>query len=234
MKKMIRYYCTATLAAILCLMTLTVTALATASDGGPAIVREASSITGRVTELTADADAYADRNTSSQKKASFKKGDSVLLVSKSDSWYQIFYRGELLYIPLSSISDAAVKEAEEKGKKEATAMSSELNEQAKEMASDAQLLDGKAEDEALVKTEGKTQVMTEEEVVELNKELEEQKKESELMAESLERQERIKRNALIWKIVIGVLVVAIIIVSVVIALKNKKADEANEEDKKDR
>ena len=60
-------------------------------------------------------------------------------------------------------------------------------------------------------------------------EMEEVDKRTTLEMEVLERQQRSKRNALIWTIVIAVLVVAIIAVSVVIGIKNKKEDNKPED-----
>ena len=60
---------------------------------------------------------------------------------------------------------------------------------------------------------------------EAGKELETNEKMDATYVESYERQLESARNALIWKIVIGVLVAAFIAVSVIIAVKNNKKDD---------
>ena len=68
---------------------------------------------------------------------------------------------------------------------------------------------------------------------EAGKELEANEKMDVTYVESFERQLDSARNALIWKIVIGVLVVAFIAVSVIIAVRNNKQEEAKEETKEE-
>ena len=60
---------------------------------------------------------------------------------------------------------------------------------------------------------------------EVTEELEEAKKQDVIDTETYERQKISKRNALIWKIVIGVLVAAMLIVSVIIGIKSSKANK---------
>ena len=167
-------------------MTYSFDVSATADDGGPAIVKEQSSFVGVVKELTFDADAYASKDTSSEVKMSFYKGDSVMVIGESDGWYEIFYGGETLYLQDlgEGLEDPAVAE------------------------SDTQ----------------------EEEVAALDDEFEAYKQQDAVVSEAFVRQQRAEKNALIWKIVIAVLVVAIIAVSIVIALKNKKTDDDTEWD----
>lgn len=50
--------------------------------------------------------------------------------------------------------------------------------------------------------------------------------------DSFEKQQRRNRNALVWKIIIGVLVVAIIAVSIIVGIKNSKKSQDGESDKK--
>ena len=59
----------------------------------------------------------------------------------------------------------------------------------------------------------------------LRQEFEEAEKENAAFIEAYVRLQSAKKRALIWKIVIGVLVVALLAISVIIGLKNKKASE---------
>lgn len=214
------------LSAMAMLWACALTAYATASDGGPAIVRDASSVIGRVTELSADADAYVSKDTSSQKKMSFKKGESVFVLGSGDGWYEIFYKGENLYIPENTISQEKVAEAEQQASEQSSALAVEQVAQAEEMDKGTEELL-----EEIKETKGSEEV-TEDDLGEaLDKEFKEYERQDAAVSEAFEREQQAKRNALIWKIVIGVLVVAIIALSVVIAVKNKKADE--EEDQED-
>ncbi|MBO5620096.1 MAG: hypothetical protein J5959_00530, partial [Butyrivibrio sp.] len=184
-------------------------------DGGPAIVRQPSSVIGRVTELTSDADAYASKDTSGKKVLSFKKGEPVFVTDKSDGWYQIFWKGETYYIPASTISAEAVAAAEDKASEQSSAFNQELEQQDKEMKEAAEeMVKEAAEKYAASKSRDGSgpkdqSSMTDEEWLEaLDKEFEEAQKTEAAMVEEVLRQQKAKRNALIWKIVIGVLVAA--------------------------
>ena len=140
------------------------------------------SFTGQIVTLSEDSKAYSQQDENSEVVHSFLKGETVFVVETTDDWYQIYYQGENLYIPINSITYEDVIEA---------------NKQAEEQA----------------------QIVTEE--------LEEAEKAEEISLESLERRRISQRNALIWKIIIAGLVVAIIIVSVVIAISNVKNDKGD-------
>ncbi len=70
-------------------------------------------------------------------------------------------------------------------------------------------------------------VVQDDDSIELSKALEEEFKEQEkvydIYADSLQRQEEMKKSAMIWRIVIVVLVVLIIAISIVIGVKNSKS-----------
>ena len=66
---------------------------------------------------------------------------------------------------------------------------------------------------------------SEELAAEVQEELKEVSRQYEVDLEAYERQNVSKRNAMIWKIVIGVLVVVIIVMSVIIGIKNMKSEE---------
>ncbi|WP_185752394.1 hypothetical protein [Butyrivibrio sp. AE2032] len=151
---------------------------------------ETNVVSGQIIGLAGDADAYVSPDASSEKKASFAAGDSVYMISENDGWYEIFYKGETLYIPSDAISQDAFASAQAQAQEAAEAAAEELEQQEKQDAA---------------------------------------------TAEAFVRQQRAERNALIWKIVIGILVVAIIAVSIVIAVKGKddqKTEEAKAEEAK--
>ena len=173
---------------IICLMFAMAPILAMASDSDISFSAEGQSFTGQVMTLSEDTNAYAEPNETSDVIHKFSAGESVFVTDDSNGWFQIFYQGDTLFIPNSSISHESEVEARE---------------QAEELAED------------------------------IEGELENIDKRATLEMEALERQARSQRNALIWKIVIAVLIVAIIAVSVVIGLKNKKGDEKKEEEKKE-
>lgn len=66
---------------------------------------------------------------------------------------------------------------------------------------------------------------SEELAAEVQEEMKEVSKQYEADLETYERQNVSQRNSMIWKIVIGVLVVVIIIISVIIGVKNMKSEE---------
>ncbi len=144
---------------------------------------ETSAISGQALTLSNAADAYVSPDTSSEKKASFAAGDYVFVVSENGGWYEIFYKGETLYIPSEAIPQDALASAQAQAQETAEAAAQELEQQEKQAA---------ASSEAFV------------------------------------RQQRAERNALIWKVVIGILVVAIIVVSIIIAVKSKDDQKAEE------
>ena len=141
---------------------------------------DAQSVSGQVITLSEDATAYTAADESSDAAASFKKGDTVYVVGESDGWYQIFYKGEDLYIPISSIDSETALESQK---------------QAQELAKEA--------DEELKAAEKR-------DVAEI---------------EAYWRQRKSEQNAMLWKIIIAILVVAIIAVSVVTGINNAKADK---------
>ncbi len=148
---------------------------------------EGGAISGTVTELGFDADAYADKDTSSEVKASFSSGDSVFVTEESDGWYRIFYKGEMLYIKIPDT------------------VNSEPEQQAESQRSISGPHDAY--------------------IAELDKEFKEQESAVAYLADTVEKQKKARINSLVWKIIIGVLVVAIIVVTVVIAVKNKEEDD---------
>lgn len=167
-------------AIVFCLLFFILPVRAFASDSDVSFSEESQSFTGQVMTLSEDANAYAGPDDTSAVVHSFVAGETVFVTDDSNGWFQIFYQGETLYIPNTSIGQQEAIEAQE---------------QAEELTKDIE-----SEMEAIDKS-------------------------ATLEMEALERQARSQRNALIWKIVIAVLVVAIIAVSVVIAFKNKKEDE---------
>ena len=216
--------------ALFAAVVIPVTAFATFSDDGPAIVRSASSVIGYVYDVTSATNAYASKDTSSQVKLSLKKGDTVFVIGSDGDWYQIFYRGEKLYVKKSAISEESVKAAETKAAEQEQAINEELEQQTKELDKGTV----KVLEKAIEENEEIIEGLTEEQVQELKDEFVEKygeevdavdEAEAAVEAEIQERQQEVQNNALIWKIVIGVLVVAIIAVSIFIALKNRKNSE---------
>ncbi len=69
---------------------------------------------------------------------------------------------------------------------------------------------------------------------EVAKELEQMQQNDQTYVDSYMRQLKSQRNALIWKIVIGVLVALFIIISVVIAVQNSKKGDKDNKDQKSR
>ena len=151
-----------------------------ASDTDISFSEDTQALSGQVMTLSQDTKAYGTPSTTAEVKLSFSKGETVFVVEESDGWFQIFYKGEELYIPSTSFDETAVEDA--KG-------------QAAELAQEA------------------------------SEELKAAEKRDIVEIETIERQRESYRNSIIWKIVIGVLVVLIIVVSVIIALKNKKSDD---------
>ncbi len=148
----------------------------------------ASNVSGQITALDVDASAYREKDASSEVAMSFSAGDSVYIISEDDQWYEIFYKGENLYIPKEHVSEAAVAEARE----EAEQLAKEVRE---EMAI--------------------------------------QEKQDAAFSEAYVKYEKSQKNALIWKIVIAVLVVAILATSVIIAINNNKKSKGKNEEKTD-
>ena len=145
---------------------------------------------GTVTQLDGAATAYEQKDTSSKVIAEFSGGDSVFITGVDDSWVEIFFKGEVGYIPTDQISKEIIAAAEKS---------------AEEM--------GQAIDEELKKNDIETGIEIDNYLRKKNQEL----------------------NALIWKIIIGVLVVLIIVVSVIIGRMNKtvSTEESNEEIKEE-
>ena len=168
-----------------CLIFISEPVKSLASDSETAS-HDAQSFAGYVMTLSEDATAYTSADETSEAVQNFSAGDSVFVVGEQEGWYQIYYKGETLYITDSSITQENVEEAQ----KEAEELSQGLKEE-------QEALDKRAAAEI----------------------------------EAFERENRSQRNAKIWKIVIGVLVMAIIAVSIVIGIKNKKMDEEDKEAK---
>ena len=171
---------------IACLFIYCVPVFAAESASEISFTQDAQSVSGQVMALSGDTKAYKDKDESSEVAQSFAKGDSVYVVEEADGWYQIFYKGENLYIPVSSISSEAAIESQE---------------QAQELAKEA------------------------------SEELKVAEKRDVAEIEAYERQKRSKRNARIWEIVIGVLVVSMIVVSVITGIKKSKEEDKKEETK---
>lgn len=208
------------------------TAHATADDGMPAIVREPSSVIGYVHDVTSAADAHVSKDESSQVKLSLKKGDTVFVIGSDSNWYEIFYKGERLYVKKSAISAEAVKLAEEKAAEQEKAINEELEQQTKELDKGTV----KVLKQAVENKEEIPEGITKEQIEELETEYEEKYEEAieaedEAVAEAVERQQEVRKTSLIWKIVIGLLVVAIIGVSVALVIFNRKGNkEENKEE----
>lgn len=98
--------------------------------------QEAQSFTGQIMTLSEDSKAYAAQDKNSEVVQSFTAGDTVFVVDTTDNWYQIFYKGETLYIPINSITEEDVEEAQKQAEEQAQAVSEELEKAEKvEMAS---------------------------------------------------------------------------------------------------
>ncbi len=151
-----------------------------AAENDAAASQEAQSFTGQVMSLSEDTKAYVSPDISSEEKQSFSAGESVFVTKDAEGWYEIFYKGETLYIPKESVKQEDVQEA---------------CQQAQELAQEVQ------------------------------EEMDNAEKRDALQIEIYERQNKSQRNAMVWKIIIGALVVAIIALSVIIGLRNKKEDE---------
>ncbi len=145
-----------------------------------------ASYTGQVVALDSEATAYSEKDTSSAVVMNFAAGDTVYVTGEDSEWFEIFYKGETMYISRGAVSDEAYQQSQ--------AQAQELAEQVTE-------------------------------------ELEVQEKQAEAFAETFEKYKRGQKNAMIWKIIIGVLVVAIIAISVVAALKNNKNGDKGSKNK---
>ena len=64
----------------------------------------AVSYKGQVMVLDNDATAFLQKDESSEQKASFKAGDSVFVTGQDEDWFEIFYKGDVLYIKRNAIS----------------------------------------------------------------------------------------------------------------------------------
>lgn len=97
-----------------------------ASDSDISFSEDAQSLSGQVMILSEDTKAYASPSETSEAKQSFSKGESVFVVEEADDWYQIFYKGEQLYIPSSSFDEKALDDAKEQAAELAQEASDEL------------------------------------------------------------------------------------------------------------
>ncbi|ADL33501.1 hypothetical protein bpr_I0758 [Butyrivibrio proteoclasticus B316] len=166
---------------IICLVLNAVPVMA-AADEGVSFSQDMQSFSGQVMTLSQDTRAYATPDESSTGGRAFSKGESVYVVGETDGWYQIFYKGENLYIPVSSINSEDAEEAQA---------------QAQALAEDVEV------------------------------ELKNAEKRDTVEIENAWREARSRRNATIWRIVIGVLVVVSIVVSVIVGLKSKEVEKDN-------
>lgn len=144
------------------------------------LASDQGTLSGQIMTLSDNTNAYATTDESAEVVHSFNKGETVYVVGESDGWYQIFYKGEDLFIPSSSITSEAALEAQK---------------QSEELAE------------------------------EVNEELKAAEKKDVAEIEAYWRQRKSERNAMLWKIIIAILVVAIIAVSVVTGIQNAKADK---------
>lgn len=90
------------------------------------VIAMAVSHSGQVMVLDNDAIAYLQKNESAEQKASFKAGDSVFVTSEDDEWFEIFYKGDVLYIKREAISSEAYASNEASYNKMAQAVEEEL------------------------------------------------------------------------------------------------------------
>lgn len=84
------------------------------------------SFSGQVMVLDNDADAYLQKDNSAEKKESFKAGDSVFVTGQDEEWFEIFYKGDTLYISRQAISSDAYASNEASINMQAQAVEEEL------------------------------------------------------------------------------------------------------------
>ena len=177
---------------------------------------------GNVVTLKRNVDAYRQMDTSSELVHSFQAGETVFLTGENNGWCQIFYKGEALYFQVDGAAEENVEEAA--AKEDGQAIEDEINSEEadfEEIIKNSDIFEKPSAEEAAVQSE------------EIDKELEAQKKSDETFVNTYVQQEKSKRNARIWIIIIVALVVAIIAVSVVIAIRSKKEDKKDEADHSD-
>ena len=111
--------------AVLALIWLPVTVCA--SDTAISFSTDAQSVAGQVMTLTQDTKAFAAADENSEEKATFSKGETVYVVESLDGWYQIFFKGENLYIPAGSFTEEGIASAMEANEELAKEVSKELS-----------------------------------------------------------------------------------------------------------
>lgn len=200
----------------------------------------ASTISGKVVAIEAETDALDAPSESANVVHTFAAGESAFITGEENGFKTIFWQGKTLYIKegvtykRGSASSGAGAESES-----GDADGSQVETSSEEANEDSSSED-KMEDNALENSEAATEKvplddgeLTGEALKEaLEKEFEQAAIEDVTVVESFVRQEEAKKKALIWKIVIGALVVGLLVVSVIIGLKNKNADENQENEKK--
>lgn len=196
----------------------------------------ASTISGKVVAMEAETDALDAPSESAQVVHTFAAGESAFITGEEKGFKTIFWQGKTLYIKEGvtykggSASSGAGSEAE----------SGNADVSQAETSSEEATEDSSSEDNALENSEASATKdvplddgLTGEALQKaLEKEFEQAAIEDVTVVESFVRQEEAKKKALIWKIVIGALVVGLLVVSVIIGLKNKNADENQENEKK--
>lgn len=93
--------------------------------------KESVSFKGQVMVLDNDAVAFLQKDKSSEQKATFKAGDSVFVTGQDEDWFEIFYKGDTLYISREAISSDAYALNEASIGMQSKAVSEELKEKEK-------------------------------------------------------------------------------------------------------
>ncbi len=173
---------------------------------------------GNVVTLKEKVDAYREMDTSSELVHTFAAGEDVFLTGEKNGWYQIFYQGGPLYFQLGGAQNEEVAE-----ENEASDASSELDEK----FNNAELAYEELIDSETVLEEKNTEEAMEQ-AEELDEEFESHQKSDETFVDRYVQEERSRKNARMWIVIISALVVAIIAASAVSAVKNNKKEKSEE------
>jgi hypothetical protein len=111
---------------ITCMIITVMPVLAAEPTSEVSFTMDAQSVSGQVITLSEDAKAYTSADESTDVAESFSKGDTVYVVEEANGWYQIFYKGENLYIPVSSITSENVQESQKQAEELAKDVDEEL------------------------------------------------------------------------------------------------------------
>ena len=174
--------------------------------------------TGNVVTLKEKVEAYREMDTNSELVHTFNAGEDVFLTGEKNGWYQIFYQGGPLYFQTGKTKNELVVQSDE-----ASDATSEISEEFtnaqqayEELISSETVLDEKNSEDA------------KEQAKELDEEFESHQKSDETFVDRYVQEERSRKNARMWIVIISALVVAIIAVSVVGAVKNNKKEKSEE------